>query len=741
MARSKVSIPQRSFAYGELRPEFLEGDDLDFRQQSLQGAENARILATRIATSRPGLFFARTLDTTTKEVFEFEPVSDQRFAIVIQDALLLVLDENASEVVRFTGVPWSASTDVWHVDMGSYILFGPAGLYALEYSDGTWTFGEFSFRQRISGEVATPFWAFEKSVEIQPSDVTGNVTITADTGVFTSDMVGGYIRYARQQIEVTEYTSSTIIKGDVVNELPPTYKVPVGNISGFREGEIIVSSEKDWNGQVIAIEADGTLSGDNPGYLTCVTLEVFEGPDHGSEPETVSGTSASSALVADPVKVSPGATNIWDEQLISARRGYPRSAANVRGRLVFVDFPEVPDLVAISSTREPSDFDAGSEDDDAIVRQAGDSAPRFLHAVNASDLVLLSDSGCYYVKTRDGQTLTPSNFYAVRFDQSGASTVRPALVDDGIVFVERSGNKLAAAVLDGNVYLEWSIVPISQYHDHLLNSPVKVSGPAQTAEFSEKYLFVVNSDGTLAVVSWSAEFGREAIGFVPWTTDGSFVDVAPVLGRYYALVDREINGSTVRFMERFSVDAMMDCAVESSAALQISALTTEDGTAITTEDDTEITATTPATSHLGGKDVGVWWDDNYGGLVTLAADGSATDEPDGFSERQLGLPFTTTLQPWPVEYVESPRVGMMRARVSRLAVSVKDTVSFKVRRNGITTRIGAYDFGDDLSAPPSRKTKVYRFPVLGNKDHPVMEVFRDEPGPFTVLSLAQEVQV
>lgn len=736
MARAKATVTQRGFNYGEVRPDFLEGDDLEFRALSLRYARNGRVLATRGFTNRPGTFYERTLDSDVKDIVDFSPSTGDRYALVLTASKLIVLDENAAEVASFSGVPWNASTDIWAVPMGDYVLFGPAGIYVLELSDNAWTFGEYQFRERISGEIAMPFWAFEQGVEIQPSGLTGNVTVTADEAVFTADYVGNTIRYAEQQINVTEFVSSTVIRGDVVSELPPTYKVPVQNISGFRKGEIVVSDQKNWRGQIVEIVPGTGDAGD----LHCVTLEIFEGPEAGGEPETVSGTSASSLISAAPTKISPGPTNIWDEQLISSYRGYPRSATNVRGRLVFVDFPQVPNLVAISSAREPNDFDTGSEDDDAIVRKAGDGAPRFLHAVGASDLVLLADQGCYYVKTRDGQLLTPENFLAVQFDERGANEVKPVRVDDGIVFVERAGNTLAAAVLDGNVYLEWSILPLSKYHDHLLSGPTKLCGPAQTTEFTEKYMFVVNADGTIASVSWTSDFGREAIGFIPWTTEGDFLNVSPVLGGYYAMVERTINGSPVRFLERFSDSAMMDCAVESASPLTEQFLTDEDGNQITTEDGDPITAITPATSHLGGKEVGFWWNDYYGGTATLEADGSLADEPEGFTDRQIGLLFTTRMKPWPVELIDSQRAGLLRARVMRLGVSVYETVSFKVRRNGITTKIGSYDFGDALDEPPSRKTKVHRFPVLGNRDHPDMEILRDEPGPFTVLALTQEVQ-
>ena len=107
---------------------------------------------------------------------------------------------------------------------------------------------------------------------------------------------------------------------------------------------------------------------------------------------------------------------------------------------------------------------------------------------------------------------------------------------------------------------------------------------------------------------------------------------------------------------------------------------------------------------------------------------------------QVGRNFVSEISPWPVEHLESPRVGFIKARVIRMSVSVQDTMGFKVRTNGTERVIGSYDFGDDLSQPPQSRTKVYRFTVFGNRDHPSMEVVKHEPGPFRVLAIGQEVQ-
>ncbi len=705
---AKASVIQRSFSLGETRDEFLERDDLDVRRQSSRRIENARILSTEAAENRPGTYFV-VEQANVRQQFDFRPETDVEQSILIFDDKIIVMNEDGSvrsniDFGAFPEPPWTDGTQVWFAVFGNEVIFGGNGLWVLAYTRSaadviTIAFGALAFANKPGAEVAQPYWAFNPGVSIQPNGYSGSVTVAASDDVFVPAHVGKRIRYIGKEIEITAYTSATEVTGTVIRDLPPSFDIDVASSSGFAIGESLVSSDTNWQGAIVGISGN---------TLECVTTNNYEAP---STIETISGPNKSTAVVAANAVGVPYGTFIWDEPLISSIHGYPASGAAVNGRLCLVNFPKIPDLVALSSSRNVNDFDVGADDDDAIVRQSGDEGQRFLHAVASSDLIILSDAGCYYVKTRDNTLLTPSNFQTVRFDERSANTVRPALVDDAVVFVEGSGQTVSAAVLRGNVYLDWKVAPLSRLHNHLIKSPVRLCGPALRSDVTEKYMIIVNEDGSAAAMSWVTEFGEDAVGFVPWTTQGTIIDVSPVFGGYWAIVDREIDGSTKRYMERFDQSAMMDCVRSSE----------------------------PYADHLIGRTVGIWSEDWYAGQRVVGPGGEIEDFPVLATETQVGLEFATTIAPWPIEIVEGPRIGMVPARLVRVSVSVQDTVTFKIRRNNTDVEIEAYNVGDDLSLPPARKEKVYRAIVFGNRDHPEVEIIRDQPGPFRVLSVGQEV--
>lgn len=723
MARTKRTLTQADMSFMEVREDFLEAHDLEFRAQSLKRAENARALATRALEARPGLWFER-LGPGYKDLVEIRPAAGLEFGLILKDDGLEIIEASGNVVWMLNVVPWADAGEVWVAPFRERTVLGGAwGLRVLTYDDGDWSLDPWEFATVAGGDLAQPYWVHVEGVPVRPSARSGSITLTASQPIWSTAYVGQRLRWHGREVLVTALVSETVLVGTVLKKLLPAFNVTVQDGTKFRVGEIVEGQDTSYSGVITAIAGN---------VLTIATTEFEDGPDVGEE---ISGSGGTSEVTVR-VEVSLPFSTIWDEPLMSPLRGYPRAAASVAGRLVLVDFPLVPDLVAISSARAIEDFEVGLDDADAIVRQSGDNAPRFLHAVNAGDLLLFADRGCYLVPNRDNGVITPATFNLVRFDERGANTVRPARVDDGVVFVDASGESINAALLGATNYgnLKWSVRSLSIFHDHLIRTPVKLCGPALSSPLAEKYLIVVNGDGTLAVASWSESFGSERIGFAPWTTAGTFVSVSPVFSGYWAIVDRE-NG---RMLERFGTDAMLDACVQVTSSTAVQTLSVND-------DDLEVNGQTvivrdAPVEHLAGQTVAIGAADFYAGDFAVAGDGTVPDEPTLSGERQIGLRFTVRVQPWPRRIIESAREGMVTVRIMRFSCVVQDTALFSVRTNRTTRPVGGYSFGDDLSVPPALRTKRYEFPIFGTRDHPEIEIIKDKPGRFRLLSMTQEVQ-
>jgi hypothetical protein len=718
---AKRSVTQRSFILGELRPDFLEAKDLDLRQVSVRRGLNGRIAATRIITARPGSRNMRTLGAA-RDLIELRPSSGLVFGLIVNDTSLQIIDSNADLIQTIGGVAWSDASTVWVETFREQTIIGcPQGLFSLLY-DGTWSLSTFTFAEAAGTEIAQPYWSFRGDTQVTPSGLTGAITLTATQAVWTPDYVGQRVRYNFREIAVTGYTSPTVLAGTVVSSLPPSFNLVMQSGASFRVGDAVIAADTDYQGVVVGITGN---------TVTVVTTSFFDGPD---VDEIVSGPSGGSKVVSK-TQVAPVASPIWDEPLFSPARGYPRAGASAAGRLWLIDHPLIPDLICASSVRAISDFEAGAEDDDAIVRQVGDNSPRFLHAVNAGDLLLFSDKGCYFVTIRDGSIITPSTFNAIRFDDRSANAVRPVRVQDAVVFVQSSGEEVAAASLSGDFYSKWGVRTISTFHSHLVKSPTKLCGPALFSPEPEKYLFVVNGDGTVAALSWFADFSAENVGFLPWETTGDYVSFSPIFGGYWSIVDRDIDGTTVRFLEKMDQTILLDCA----APITQEAILTVNGADLTVNGET-LTVTTLAALPFAGATVRCYSGGYDLGDFAVAGDGTIGGSENFPPNAFAGFNFEARVLMWPQEFIESERAGLLKARVVQGSVSVQSTGLFQIRANKNTRTRGGYAFGDDVSLAPPLRTEVVRFPVTGVRDHPEIEVIKPGPTQFSVLAITQEVR-
>lgn len=718
----KRTITQRSFLLGSVREGFLEADDLDIRQMSCRQAENMRVTATRGMRSRPGLVWVRD-GSDAYDLVEVRPETGLIFGVLIEQGSAKVITESGDVDFVIASAPWSSPEDVWvETFREKTIIGGPFGLYELTYDNGSWSFDQFAFDTASGGDVAQPYWSFVKDTTIQPSATTGSITITASKALWTPAYVGMKIRYGQQEIEVTSYVSPTVVNGLVSGILPPSFRIEVSKTKGMRTGDVVVASDTNFQGVIVGISGL---------EIDVVTTSFFDGPD---TPEPIS-TPSVTAEVVSKTEISPLPSFIWDEPVMSEVRGYPRAGASAGGRLTLVDFPLVPDLICMSSSRSVNDFEAGARDDDAIVRTTGDNSPRFMHVVNAGDLLLFSDRGLYYISIRDGGILTPQNFKAVLFDKRSSSPVRPVAVDDGVVFVEASGEAIAACLLDGNIYLKWSVRTISTYHNHLIKSPIKLCGPSLFSESPEKYMFVVNNDGTIAALSWFSDFAADSVGFIQWTTEGDFKTASPVFGGYWVAVDREVDGSTQRMIERFDDAALVDCSVPvfTSESLVVNGVSL-------VVNGVSLSVVSPGSTPLLNTEVHIHSGTWYGGERLVGADGTVPDLEDMPADTFAGFNFVSNVMPWPVEIIESPRAGMLKARVIRGSVSVLSSSDFQIRANNNTRSVGGYKWGEDLGLAPALRTEVYRFSVVGRRDHPEIEIIKPLPGILELMAVTQEVQ-
>jgi hypothetical protein len=700
VARLRQSIVQRDFSAGELREEFLERHDTEIRARSLRVARNLRLLAAGGMEARPGTTFLREADY--RQIHNVI-IAGTPYVLLIGGTDLVLIDaETHATVYTLSPIFWDGPEGPWVVHVEDYIIIGGQGgrmrTLFLDPATGNLKSSLFLFENELYATriVKQPYWAFRPDVTITPSARTGAITVTASGAVFDALQVGSRIRYAGAEIFVTAVGSATSLSGSVVNVLPASWSITVASTAEFVAGDVVVGQTSGFMGVVVYVTS-GTV-------MEVLTTENNDGPDAS---EKLSGPRATTT-VSSRSTISPLPTSYWDEPMFSNYRGWPRGAATAQGRLFLFDSESLPSGLAASSVRSPMDFEVGTDDDDAIARVLPDRGARFRHAVMVRDLLIFSDKGVFVQDLSN--VLTPSSFAPVLVDARGCNGVRPCPVQDGVVYVGTDGSTILAARLDGNIYLKWSVAEISTFAPQQNLVPVMLCGPSLSESQPEKYLLIVNEGGTMGVASLNGD----NVAFVQWDTQGEFVAAAPVSGGYYLLVDRDIGEAPTRFLERLTFGMHVDCAVMADP--------NDAG----------------AADHLVGETASIVWGGRYCGDVLVEPDGSVPQE-DVTSAAQIGFNFEVEAAAWPVEAINTAWAGIKRVRATRFAASVQGMGEFQMRCNAFTRTLNGYNFGDDTGEPSPLKERRFHAPVSGRPEHNDMAVLRQQPGPWRVLALAQEV--
>lgn len=322
---------------------------------------------------------------------------------------------------------------------------------------------------------------------ITPSADTGNdITLTASVATFTADMVGGIFRVKDGYVKLDTFTTTTSAKGDVQAKL------------------------------------DGSAGDLNTGAA---------------------------------------ATDDWAEGAWSNENGFPSAVTFHEQRLAFAGSTNNPQTVWASVVAEFENMTAGTNASDAYIYTIAttqvnairwlDSGPKSLQMGTSGGTFAMS-SGATNVP------ITPTNVIVQRDTTYGSALILPRRIGNFIYYVQRDLKTIRELGFDFDIDANQAD-DITLLADHIAGT-ISTSKFIQTAyqQSPNNRLWCIRNDGEIAVLTrqirqevtaWSrVKAGNDAIGFGIIES----IAVIPVIDgddQVWVSVKREINGSTVRYIE------------------------------------------------------------------------------------------------------------------------------------------------------------------------------------------------
>jgi hypothetical protein len=171
----------------------------------------------------------------------------------------------------------------------------------------------------------------------------------------------------------------------------------------------------------------------------------------------------------------------------------------------------------------------------------------------------------FYIPVSLDTPLTPENFSSRYAGAKGAAPgLRPYDIEGALVYVQRFGKALQQTRFT-DTSQSYESESLSQLSNHILSSPVDMSYSSSISSEEADYLYIVNDDGTLAVLNISRTEGVNAWSLC--TTQGRFnnavvVDTDSLFTVWRNGLTNGVPGATSTLhLESFEDDLYVDAAV------------------------------------------------------------------------------------------------------------------------------------------------------------------------------------
>ena len=392
-------------------------------------------------------------------------------------------------------------------------------------------------------------------------------------------------------------------------------------------------------------------------------------------------------------------------------RGWPTSCVFHEGRLYLGGSLSRPATLWGSRVGDFFNFDKGRAlDDEAIeVTLDTDQVNAIQSVFSNRSLQIFTSGGEFFVPE---SPVTPTGVAVSPQSNLGSKRVRPVTIDGVTLFPQRTGNAIIQFIfLDAVKANQSSSVSVTAAH--LIDDPIKMAASRGTETTDANYVYIVNSDGTMAVYNTLA--AEEVSGFTLWVdTTGDIQSVAVVDNAVNLLVERSINGSTV-----------YQIGVENNAL-------NADSSVFDSTDDDEITGL----DHLEGETVWAKADGAYMGEYTVVS-GSIT-LPRTSADKEAGLSYVPTIQTMPlnIDLANGPN-AFAKKKIARIGLQIFESNGIIVNDQRIPDKTIAINQFDS----PEPFTGLKRIHVLGWSLDATVTITQTTPMPMTILSIGMEVKV
>ena len=493
----------------------------------------------------------------------------------------------------------------------------------------------------------------------------------------------------------------------------------------------------------------------------------------------------------------------WEEELISAVRGYPQAVTFHDNRLWFGGVKSKPSAVIASEIAAYKNFDVRTGLDNEAINVAitSDRVNEVRHLVSSRNLQIFTDAGEYYIPSSNTTAITPSNISFLRQTPYGCNRSNPLPFDGATLFSQKNGKTIREFIFS-DLEQAYKSTSVSVLASQLIDTPKQISMITGNNERPEQFAFFLNNGskegGKLAVFHSIRD--EKIAGWTMWETktNDNFYSIISLNEDLFVVTERILPSGTVYMLEKFSDtdDITLDCSTTTTvfqkgtplvnggsqtgntlnvdgftADPQIQESFTIDGNS-TEYTITAVTQTGTGYSLTLDKDLAVTPADNaaitivngfihtvnsvyepttqvnavYGngslGLYTIDANNRITISNSPFPTGvRVGFNFIPIVETMSIdkEIDTGPLTGQPK-RINKVIIDMSDGLDLKMKTTGDNYfPLIIQQVGFDINTDVSKTTGRKEFNFLGYSKSPTINISQNDPLPLKILGLAMEV--
>jgi hypothetical protein len=759
-----------SFAGGELSPSMYGRTDIAKYDSGAATLRNFLVLRYGGAANRPGFkFIAQTYNNKKAVLIPFMYSTDQNYIVEITAGRCrfykdgdIVRDDNGSpysienffvdkDLEDAAKIKYTQSADVLFIVHPEH-----APMTLTRYGELDWRFE----RMDITGgpfDDAFNFRNATNKLDVSASAVSGNVTITATSNIFSQEDVGSL--FAITQFLPTDYKKAVPNNSGSnlqVNVLPKS-SVYVESF-GFWDGSFNLEkydeasdkwtnirtqsgnrsqnynfTEENTSESIVSYRVTsnefntGVWDGENEKQRGYITIQSIGGDYTGYvliteyvSPTVVNGTVKKQLASTSSTKDFSFAA--WND-----KKGYPAATGFYEDRLIFAGTKGMPQTFWSSKTGDYYNFGVNipALDEDAVTGTLNGGQMNGIKAIIAFGEMILLTSGGEYKVSGGGKPLTGSNVLSQPQEYRGVSDVNPVTVGSRIVYVQQQGNIIRDLAYSYDVD-KYTGDDLNLLAAHLFEGHKIISMTYQ--QIPNSIIWCVRDDGLLLGLTYLKEQDIYA-----WhqhsISSGKFINVCSISGKtedtLYAVIERA---------GKYYVEIMSNRDKSTNVEDQFFV---DSGITYEGEPTDEISGL----EHLEGYTVAILADGNV--LPQQTVENGKVVLGNKYKKVHVGLPIDAEIKTLPIDFTAQDGTYLSRKkRIASFIAMLKDS------------RGGVYGMRDDAldeikwrsneayGEPIALKTEKVKIVVKSASWSETQQVIikQPDPLPMTVLSLIPEIE-